>query len=198
MPILPTSIVGIPVIPNIDIGEVYPDFPPSKLTTDSKDTNGSWPDYKLTNRYINPSQARMMGISSPAGFAGSTVAFIQLSAPTLLWICDWTALRSNSKPLLPNPNLINPDWVLLDKYISPFMVGVASDMTMPLYRVTGRFIYGNKRPDPNLLADMSFPRPPWLDDVFDRTLSQDMFVGDLSTNSRRPPKNVVAAAPGVP
>lgn len=141
------------------------------------ETESVWADYKITNRYERDKHVFMMPVTLPAGFKKDTAAFVQLAAPTLLWVCEWTCCRSGTKPVVPDPEPSNPQWVLLDAQLSPFMVGLAADGTTPLFRLSGKYIYGCRNPKKVLI---NFPRPPWLTNSFDRYLKSDMFADNLS------------------
>jgi len=188
----------------IPAGLSYPDTS-FKRPTD----NSVWGDYKLRNHYIKDGRTWMMGVTAPPNYNGDTAAFVQLAMPTLLWICEWTALRSVTRPLIPNPTLVGSEWVLLDEYYAPFMIGTAVDQITPLYRIAGRFVYGHKRPSAATIDNVRFPLPPWLDDVFNRTVTQDMLAPNLSTPDQTPAtvtfgtfiqgnRPTQPAAPGVP
>jgi hypothetical protein len=50
------------------------------------------------------------------------------------------------------------------------MPGVAVDGQTPIYRVKGVYYYGYKGPWTESLDIAVFPRPPWQQDVFTRTI----------------------------
>lgn len=138
--------------------------------------------YKINNRYINPQRRHMLGVSSPAGFNGQSAAFVQLAAQTLLWIADWTALKKNNKPKIPDPTPADDNWVLLAKYYTPAMViPNPADMTIPLFRISGTYVYGRKNPSAEVLVDTTFPRPPWVQDITDwRHPTEEMFEESIT------------------
>lgn len=133
-------------------------------------------DYLVTNRYEKDHHVYMMANASPTAYLGGTASFVQLAAPTVLWVCDWTASRTKYPPVIPTPVPYNPDWVLLDEHMEPAMVGLAPDGVTPVYRISGTYVYGRKRPSDQLNLDVNYPRPPWMQDVFSRTMPNE-FLG---------------------
>jgi hypothetical protein len=153
------------VLAQITTGPVNTDDDEGALYNDGGDPAGVYTDYKIVNRYEKDRHLYMLPISSPGGFGGGNLAaFVQLAAPTLLWISDWTACRFNSKPEIPDPTLTDSNWVLLDEHYEPFMLTVAANGSTPLYRISGTFVYGNRNPSTATIDDINFPRPPWLKD----------------------------------
>src|SRR6267142_1460039 len=103
----------------IVIGEISSDDTLALWDGDA-DSQGIWTDFEVHNHYEKDGHIYMMPISSPVGFnpqnqqglappGGSlvnnqptqTVAFVQLAAKTLLWICEWTACKFNAQPEIP-------------------------------------------------------------------------------------------------
>src|ERR1700722_14672416 len=84
----------------VTIGTVTATDTLSKLVTN---TTVIWNDYMVKNRYEGDNHIYMMGITSPNGFQGASVAFAQLASPTLLWIAEWTASCFGQQPVVPNP-----------------------------------------------------------------------------------------------
>ena len=144
-------------------------------------TDKLFTDYLITTHYEKSRHIYRMGITSPSKFQGDSVAFIQLAAPTLLWICDWTASSINKQPEVPNPNPSDPNWVLLDDRYEPASLALAPDGVTPLYRISGTYVYGHKNPDDFTPNNISFPCPPWMDPSgIDRTMPIGKFIGELS------------------
>lgn len=140
---------------------------------------GVWNDYNISTVYEKDYGRYMMGITSPDGFNGDSVAFVQLKSPTLLLLASWTASKYGAKPVLPNAELTDPNWVLLDEQHSPVMLSVAGDSATPLYEYSGVYVYGHRRPSSLTFTDIQFSRPPFLQDIFDRTLSAADFQPTL-------------------
>ena len=141
--------------------------------------------FLIKNRYEADHHIYMMGITSPLGFNGVGAAFVQLATKTLLWISDWTLARLNKKPRIPNPAVLDPNWVLLDELPETDAVTVGPDGVTPLYSISGIYVYGCRNPAANTYNNVTFPRPAWLADVFVRTIdTQDMEIGliDLISN----------------
>ena len=142
---------------------------------------GIFTDYMIINRYESDRHIYMMGISSPDGFQGNSVAFVKLTAPTLLWVCDWTASKVGGKPNIPSPNLTDQNWVLLDIMPETAMESVAPDGVNRLYRISGTYVYGNKNPNADVFRNIAYPRPPWLRDSGERTVNQSELQTGLQT-----------------
>lgn len=131
---------------------------------------GVWTDYKTSCSYQNDRQTWMLPVASPSGFTGSSVGFCKLASPTLTLLVNWTACKFGTQPKVPDNTLDNANWVFLSSVVNPAMVTVGPDGVTPLYRVTGMYVYGLKNPSSGILTDVSFPKPPWLDDSIDRSM----------------------------
>lgn len=140
-------------------------------------------DWVILNRYEKDLHRYMLGITSPGGFNGESVAFVQIAAPTLLWIAEWTMSRYGSQcPPYPSPALNNPDWVLLDEHYEEPDISASADGITGLYRISGVYVFGKRTPNADTNKDMSFPRPPNLEDVFDRTVPDNAKTKNLIEN----------------
>lgn len=181
MPVLSTDVVV-----QIDVGRVQPDGQDAKFTTGNAGA-AIWSDYQIQCRLEKDFHRHMLGVTSPNGVlgnnTGATVAFVQLTAPTVVWVADWTAARSVEKPRVPSPEQIagsKGQWILLDERIEPGMIGGGSNGKAPMYRISGTYVYGALKPNLYLNRDAVFPLPPWLDkSAFDREVSDDMFEQGL-------------------
>jgi len=162
---------------NFQVGEVKFDDDSGKFV---EEPNQSYTDYRIHNRYERDNGIYMMGITSPGGFQNKSVAFCQLYSPTLLWICDWTSARWDKEPDVPSPTPYDQNWVLLDVHFEYVNITVAVDGTSALYRSSGTYVYGHTRPAANMLVNMAYPRPPWLQDSFTRTIPQSTLKQGLS------------------
>lgn len=140
---------------------------------------GVWVDYAVTSRYERAGKRYMLGVTSPAGYNGDTAAFVQLAKPTLLWVAQWTAARFGVQPVAPAKDLGDSRWVFLDEHLEAPHVTVAGDGVTPFYRISGLYVYGCKRPSDALIKDVEFPRPPWLEDAFDRTYPESLLEKNL-------------------
>lgn len=134
------------------------------------DNPGIFTHYMIYNRYESDRHIYMMGISSPEGFQGNSVAFVKLTAPTLLWVCDWTASKIGGKPKIPNPVVQDQNWVLLDVLPETAMENVGSDGVSRVYRISGTYVYGHKNPNADVFRNIGFPRPPYLLESGDRDM----------------------------
>ena len=61
------------------------------------------------------------------------------------------------------------------------MITVGADATTPLYRISGTYVYGCRNPDPTLVRNIRFPRPPWLRDIPNRNMPFDSLEVNLIT-----------------
>lgn len=183
----PTATIHIGVIPQTD------DL--AQLVEEDQDTS-IWADYVIRNRFEKDKHIYMMPISSPDGFSpnqqqaspgGSLVntqtaqfaAFVQLASPTLLWIADWTAARFKIPPNIPDPNVRDQRWVLMDEHLEPGIITTGPDGVTALYRISGTYVYGCLAPSSNTVNDIAFGRPPWLLDNFNRAVPTSLFQSAL-------------------
>ncbi len=171
-----------PVSATIEVGPVeFTDQKAAFINTE----NGVWDDYAIVSRFEQDRHLYMMGVTSPNGFQSSSsgrskVAFAQLAYPTVLWIIDWTAQRTNQKPTIPKPELQDPNWVFLDEFLEPGMIVVMADGEVPVYRISGTMIYGHKSPENFVMLNAKFTLPPWLDPArFDREITPSMWQSGL-------------------
>lgn len=124
--------------------------------------------YMAYNSYDHRQGVHLVGVTSPDGFKGQNCAFVQLTAPTNVWVFRWTSASFFGKPRIPDATPLNKDWVLLQRLPEIPMVTVGPDGETPLYRVTGTYVYGKKTPSTDPFDDASFPLPAFLEDSFDR------------------------------
>lgn len=127
-------------------------------------------DYTIYCKYYSEKHRYMMPVTSPGGFQGGRAAFVQLAAPTLLWIADWTAARSAVAPNIPDPTPRDPNWILLFDSYEPTSFVILDDGETPVYRISGIYIYGCKLPADQVIKNVNYPRPAWIDDVFNRSI----------------------------
>lgn len=138
-----------------------------------------WVDWMSRNFYEKDKHIYMMGVTSPSGFQGKSVAFCKLASDTLLMISDWTACKAGEQPVIPDPTSLDPRFVLLDEHYEPVSVTLCTDGVTPLYRISGTFFYGITNPSQLTADDLSFPKAPWLKDVFDRTIPRTSLTTGL-------------------
>lgn len=147
------------------------------LYDESEIGDGIFTDYVIHNQYESDGQIYMMPVTSPGGFDGDSVAFVKLAGGTLLWICDWTAEKIGAPPSIPNPDIDDPNLVLLDSHCQPAGLLKRPDDSI-IYRISGTFIYGYKNPSQ---AVFYYGRPPWMAKSVDCALSQSQFRDGIIT-----------------
>jgi len=137
--------------------------------------------YKIVNRYEKNNGVYMAGLTAPNGFNGASVGFVQIHAPTLLWICDWTAMQANQVPKIPSTVPFSSDWIYLNGWYDLPDVKPAADGTSPIYSITGTYFYGHKNPSSVDVNNLNFPICPWVEDSFPtgRTVSQGFLTPGL-------------------
>lgn len=153
----------------VSFGRIVPDDQGGRFVEGGAD--GIFADFVVRSRYEQDRQRYMAAIASPNGFQGAAVAFFQLAAPTLLWVADWTALKAAAKPEVPDPFSVDANWVLLDVHLELGHIDVLADGATALYRVSGTYVFGHKKPANNPFTDVVFPLPPYLEPgSFTRTM----------------------------
>lgn len=194
---------------SVSIGNIEIDYT-ARYSNDDGFDGGIWTDYMVKNFYEGDEHVYMTGITSPNGFQGKKAAFFQLAAPTLIWVCRWTACKFNVKPAVPSFAPPNEHWILLDKHLEPVMMGLAGDGVSPLFRLSGTYTYGCDNPD---AVKLSFPKAPWMDDSVDRSIQgsqfqmgisdvqQGLYPGAITTplgSTKETSSRIPPASPGVP
>lgn len=155
-------------------GDVTLDDNEGQYVTDPD--GAGWTDYEIRSHYEEDRHIYMGGVSSPQPFQGASASFVQLTAHTLLWIVQWTAARLTLPPKAPNPESVDPRWILMDRHIElPNMI-LGPDGVTPLWRISGVYVYGCTNPNEEALNDMAWPRPPWVKDVFTRDLQPSVVL----------------------
>ncbi len=137
-------------------------------------------DTMMYSCYPAEQQVYMLPVTSPDGFAGQTCAFVQLAAPTLAWVFDWTIMREGSQPAIPDPTPQDTDWVLLCATPEPMMQTVQIDGNTPVYRMSGTYVYGRRTAPANPYTAVCYPRPPWVANVFPRNVQTTLLEKGLS------------------
>lgn len=143
---------------------------------------GTFADYMVNCHYEKNKHVYMMPLTSPKGFQGDSVAFVQLANPTLMLVADWTAFKLNEVPDIPNPDPVSlgSPWIHLHSQFTPAMITVGTDGSTPLYRISGTYYYGHKRPDEISIKDLRFPMPPWLEPLdFSRKVPDNVLNSNL-------------------
>lgn len=142
-------------------------------------------DYEVRSHYEKDRHIYMMPVTSPetTPAMNGTVAFVQLAMPTLLWIADWTAARTQTQPDIPDPRLIiavglglrgtlsfipETNWVLLDDHYEAANFTMLADGVTPLWRLSGTYVYGHRKPALLTVDNVTVPRLPNIKNVFNR------------------------------
>lgn len=143
---------------------------------------GVWGNYQVRSIYLPDPHRYQLGITSPGGFQGQSVAFCQLTASTELWVAEWSAQRFNTAPAIPSPDTGDANWVFLGAYIEPTQMALSPDGVTPLYSINGVYLYGRKNPsDSNIYRDVVFPLPPWMENRFTRTVPTSVLQKGIIT-----------------
>ncbi len=159
------------------------------LVTGPGTQGGPWTDYQVFNRYIDDPHVYMAAVTSPDGFQKDSCAFVQLAASTLILACDWTAARWGTPPIIPDPDLKNESWIFLGKSPETAAPPLNSDGESPLYRISGTYYYGNRKPNPKTFPEMNFPRLGWVSTAVDRSLPEDILTQGMITQGTQSNKN---------
>lgn len=173
-------------IAQVIVGSVTPD---DSSAVHVPQTDAFFTDFEVNSRYEECPNVYMAGNTSSAPYRGSTVSFFQLASKTVLWIVDWTALRLGKQPLVPSKNPADSNWVFLYATPETEKVVTAPDGVTPLYRISGTYVYGHKNPPEDIYTLVTYPRPPWLPDTFDRTQPSSMQTQGLMNYVRSKQKS---------
>lgn len=149
------------------------------------DPDEIYTDYEIRSFYEKDRHIYMMPVTSPEETQAldGTVAFVQLAMPTLLWVADWTAARTQTQPEIPDPRLIlavglghkglltftsDKNWVLLDDHYEAANWTLMSDGVTPLWRLSGIYVYGHRKPALLTIDDVVIPRVPYVENFVKR------------------------------
>lgn len=174
---IPTPLLEAPAA-NVVVGSI-PDDGTTLFDTGAlagSDGPSAFDDYLIINRFEKDGNRYMSGLTSPDGFQGNQVAFFQLATSTLLWICDWTVEVSGSEQP-PMPARTAPEgWVWLDEGMTPTSTMLQGDGGVPIWRISGTYVYGALNPEG---MQLFYPRPPWIQDSLDRNVNESQFIEGL-------------------
>lgn len=137
-------------------------------------------DFRIHSRYERDYHRYLMGVTSTVGFLGSSAAIVQLAAPTLLWVVDWTGCRFLQKAMLPDPTTVGSVWTLLDAMLEPAAIILAPNGTTPLFRLTGTYVFGCTNPGANFFDNVVYPVVPWFNSTGISSL-RTISVSDLDS-----------------
>jgi len=143
-------------------------------------TDGIVTDMKVRCRYEKDRHTYMLGLTSPNGFNGNSVAFVQLASPTLLFIVDWTACKMGAVPEIPDPTINDTNWVLLDDHWEPTAPGVPGNNITGIYRISGCYVYGHLNPQDPTYTQVQFPLKSWMLPNITRSISPGKLLQGLS------------------
>lgn len=90
-----------------------------------------------------------------------TCEFLTLAYPTQRKIVEWSAERVGASPIIPHPDPLDPNLVLIEKpHIQLAEPNLLTDGVTLAYSARGRYVYGLKKALP-LTAAINYPAPPW-------------------------------------
>jgi len=140
-------------------------------------------DYHFFSRYEKDRHTYLMGLTTPTAFKGDTAAIVRLAAPTMLWVLDWTASRFKVMPQVPDPTA--PDgWVCLADDYELADVALDNSGSVPLYRISGTYIYARRKAPDSVLSEATFPVPPCIDGTgVIRTVPADFIVRGIKEDT---------------
>lgn len=164
-------------IPGVPAGVMVADGPPADFQFEGAGFYDTV--YQITGKFFRNEHKWMLGLTSPDKYNGLTAAFVQLAQPTLIWVCDWEASKTGNQPNIPDPTPQDDNWELLDSTIGTVNLLIGPQGNNPQYRMTGTYIYGHKNPNAILAKNVTFPRLPWVKDVYDRSLPESKLDASL-------------------
>lgn len=180
------SILGGPGFPNlgtlsasIDLWHNTNLFPQvSKNTAAETVTPGVWAEYHIVTKLDRDRHTFMMGITSPLS-TGNQAAFVKLAMDTVIMTVEWDSSSFGEIPWMPDPEQVDPRWILLHDDLSGLPPTIADDGSTPLYTFKGTFWYGLINPSAFTYQDFVIPRYPWLQDVFLRAIPSTAVQGGI-------------------
>jgi hypothetical protein len=137
--------------------------------------------YSLTVRYdYDPGLLPLPVANGGACTSQDTFRFIQVQAPTTRKVVEFSAIRQNAPPAIPNPNALDQNLVLLSYSISPVSPIISPSGRDRLYELHGRYVYGLRNPicpgasvpgatspvDVTALANLAVQQGQFIDGLF--------------------------------
>lgn len=107
------------------------------------------PGYPTYNAQRVPGELGRADGGYDTGSYGSPVntqKALTLSAPTTNVVVEWTAERVGSPPVIPSRKHADPNLVLVRSQVEPASVTIAADGVTPVFRVSGKYVYGALAP----------------------------------------------------
>ncbi len=185
-----TPILQVNVGPLSDVMPVGSNGKFTKTNEIGEFVSAIWADYEISNRYEYHPNILMNGVTSPAPFQGASVSFVQIAAPTLLLVCDWTCARLAKMPIAPSTTCPD-DWIFMWASPETAPVNVGPDAETPIYRISGVYVFGHKNPGDTVFANINFPRLPYILDEFTRRIgdnnTEENLIFSNTTNILRTP-----------
>lgn len=132
---------------SVTVGKIAVTGTTSYLGQDDPVTPSVWTDYLVVNRFERDKGRYVEGTTSPGGADGlGSVAVVQIKNDTLIWVSDWSAKKSGKPPAVPDVNVLDTNFVLLDEWYEPTMVDAHPDGESPKYRISGTFVFAHLNP----------------------------------------------------
>lgn len=162
---------------SIQIGQVLDDDSQAAYLGDDQDS--SWRDCRVHNHYSHNLTRYVLGVTAEEDVTGDTSAFVQLSKGWLIWIADWTISRAGKVPPVPDTVPADIMWKLLDYKYQLNHITLAADGITPVYRISGTYVYGHRKPSVKALLDARVARQPWVEDRFVRRFTEKDFMKNV-------------------
>ncbi len=102
---------------------------------------------------------------------GDDTAILTIARPMTTVEIRFEAERTSAPPLIPHPEVNDPNLVLMEDEVSPMAVGVAADGQTPVFRVGGRYLYAAKNAR-KAAAGVAFGVHPFTDFSYDDPAAQ--------------------------
>ena len=123
----------------------------------SDEDPGGYDSYTVTVDY-HRDEGRAMLPSTSTGLA----KIVRLHKPTMKMEVTWEAKRSGRPPIIPAYFSDDPNLVEFGGTLSPEQMSYGADLSVPVYRIAGRYVYAVI--DPSKVSVLS-PIPPFLSDT---------------------------------
>lgn len=130
--------------------------PPGQPSYRSFENDGIYETYTVDQRTVTDQNI----IALPVGRAGAAAAIIQTAAPIARKRIEWRAIKIGGTPRIPDPNLIDTNWVLANHQVLPEQVEPTADGSVLRYIVSGCYDYVARNAN---LVTLAASLPPWVD-----------------------------------
>ena len=177
----------------VSVGIAYPDRQRTKYSREHT-SRGAFTDYSVNTRYETETGVHMTPVTGPPD-NGDYVSpqrqgevpdarFLTLHLPATRRIVEWEAERVGSKPLLPAPKSSDPNLVLIEMpHVTASALHLAPDGITPVWRASGRYVYGLRKYATFGDKDLALGVLPWTDFLpgsKEATLAADQFVHGIA------------------